>query len=174
MEPEEVVEPEMVEPEAVVRSIRRRRTQPPETPPPVNARAWVIYATLTMGTAGLMFDGYLRDNPTKPPLPSLSQATKVRSAVAESSESLQVVVGWDLSLSDSAGAPDSVRVRVIPDRADALVLTQPANQLADTAYLPVPPAGQAMRGLSCVAAQHGTQTLEEVCAPWNYVRSRDE
>ncbi len=169
MEPEEVVEPE-----AVVRSIRRRRTQSPlpDGPAPVNARAWVIYAALTTALAGLMFDGYLRDNPTKPPLPSLSQATDVRSAIAESSESLQVVVGWDLSLSDSAGAPDSVRVRVIPERADTLVLTQPANQLADTAYLPVPPRGQAMRGFSCVAARHGAQPLEEVCAPWKYVPSR--
>lgn len=171
MEPEEVAEPE-----AVVRSVRRRRTQPPlpDVPPPVKARAWVIYATLTMGMAGLMFDGYLHDHPTKPPLPSLSQATEVRSAIAESSESLRVVVGWDLSLSDSAGASDSVRVRVIPERADTLVLTQPANQLADTAYLPVPPVGQAMRGLSCVAARHGTQTLKEVCAPWKYVRLRAE
>ena len=171
MEPEEVVEPE-----AVVRSIRRRRTQSPlpEAAPPGNARAWMIYATLTMGTAGLMFDGYLRDNPSKPPLPSLSQATDVRSAIAESDDSLQVVVGWDLSLSDSAGAPDSVRVRVIPERSDTLVLTQPAHQLADTAYLPVPPVGQAMRGFSCVAARHGIQPLEEVCAPWKYVRSRTD
>lgn len=165
----------MVEPEAVVRSVRRRRTEPPypETPPPVNARTWLIYATLTMGAAGLMFDGYLSDRPGKPPLPSLSQATEVRSAIgesSESSESLQVVVGWDLSLSDSAGAPDSVRVRVIPERADILVLTQPANQLADTAYLPVPPGGQSMSGFSCVAARHGGQPLEEVCAPWKYVR----
>jgi hypothetical protein len=140
----------------------------------MNARAWVIYGALAMGVAGLMLDGYLRDSPTKPPLPSLSQATEVRSAIAESSESLQVVVGWDLSLSDSAGAPDSVRVRVIPERSDTLVLTQPANQLADTAYLPVPPVGQSMSGLSCVAPRRGSQTLEEVCAPWKYYRSRAE
>ena len=161
-----------MEPEAVVRSIRRRRTEPPypETPPPVNARTWLIYATLTMGAAGLMFDGYLSDRPGKPPLPSLSQATGVRSAIAESAESLQVVVGWDLSLSDSAGAPDSVRVRVIPQQAKALVLTQSANQLTDTVYLPVPAAGQTVQGQSCVAAQHPKQPLQEVCTPWQYVR----
>ena len=94
--------------------------------------------------------------------------------MAESAESLQVVVGWDLTLSAAAGAPDSVRVRVIPEQADTLVLIQPANQLADTVYLPVPPVGQAMSGVSCVAAQHGAQPMEEVCVPWRYVRSRTD
>lgn len=163
-----------MEPEVVVRSVRRRRTAPPdpEPAPPAKARTWLIYAALATGIAGLMFDGFLSDRPSKPPLPSLSQATEVRSAIAESAESLQVVVGWDLSLSDAAGAPDSVRVRVIPEQADTLVLIQPANQLADTAYLPVPPVGQAMSGFSCVAARHGAQPMEEVCVPWKYVRRR--
>jgi hypothetical protein len=133
----------------VVRSVRRRRTVPPnpEPTPPAKARSWLIYAALATGLAALMFDGFLTDRPSKPPLPGVSQATKVRSAIAESSESLQVVVGWDLSLSDAAGAPESVRVRVIPEQADTVVLVQPANQLADTAYLPVPPAGQAIKRL---------------------------
>jgi len=168
VEPDE----EVVVPEVVVRSIRRRRTlpPPPEAPPPVSARTWLIYTALAAGMAGLMFEGHLSDRPGKLPLPSLSQATEVRSAISESAESLRVVVGWDLSLSDSAGAPDSVRVRVIPEQGDTVVLTQPANQLADTAYLPAPAAGQTAKGLSCVAAQHGEQPLEEVCTPWQYVR----
>ena len=163
-----------MEPEAVVRSVRRRRTVPldPDPPRPARARARLIYTALATGIAALMFDGFLTDRPTKPPLPGLSQATKVSSAIAESSESLQVVVGWDLSLSEAAGAPESVRVRVIPEQADTVVQIQPANQLADTAYLPVPPAGQAMSGSSCVAAQHGAQPLEEVCVPWRYVSRR--
>jgi hypothetical protein len=117
-----------------------------------------------------MFDGYLSDRPSKPPLPSHSEATEVRSVISESAESLQVVVGWDLSLSDSAGAPDSVRVRVIPEQGDTVVLSQPANQLADTVYLAAPEAGETAKGLSCVAARHGEESLEEVCTPWQYVR----
>ena len=50
-----------------------------------------------------MFDGYLSDRPDKPPLPTLSQATEVRSEISMAADSLQVVVGWDLSFSDSAG-----------------------------------------------------------------------
>ena len=161
-----------MEPEVVVRSIRRRRTQPPypEAPPPVNARTWLIYAILTMGTAGLMFDGHLSDRPGKSPLPSLSQATEVRSAIAESAGSLQVVVEWDLTLSEPEGLPDSVAVRVIPDpQTNTLTSTRPAHQLTDTAYLPAPAAGQTV-GHSCVAAHHPGQPLQEVCTPWRYVR----
>jgi hypothetical protein len=83
---------------------------------------------------------------------------------------LEVVVGWDLTMSDPAGAPDSVRVRVIPEPGVTLVMIQPANQLADTAHIPAPAAGQTAKGLSCVAAQHIEAPLEEVCTPWQYVR----
>ena len=162
-----------MEPEVVVRSVRRRRTQPPypEAPPPVKARTWLIYAILTMGTAGLMFDGYLSDRPGKSPLPTLSQATEVRSAIGESAGSLQVVVGWDLTLSEPAGLPDSVVVRVIPEpQRNTLTSTRPAQELSDTAYLPAPVAGQTVQGRSCVAAHHPEQPLQEVCTPWRYVR----
>jgi len=164
-----------VEPEAVIKSVRRRRTPPPdpEPGPPTKARSRLIYAALATATTALMLDGFLSDRPSQAPLPSLSQATGVRSAIAESAESLQVVVDWDLSLSDAAGASDSVRVRVIPEQANTLVSIQPADQLADTAYLPVPPVGQALSGFSCVAAQHGdepVEPMEEVCVPWKYVR----
>lgn len=174
MEPDEIVEPgEVVEPEVIVRSVRRRRTRPPpppETPPPAAARTWIIYTVLAAGTAGLMFDGYLRDRPPRPPLPSLSQATEVRSAISMSGATMQVIVDWDLSLSDSAGVPDSVRVRVIPRPGDTVVMSQPSSQLADTAYLAAPDTGETVQGLSCVAAQHDQEPSEEVCTPWQYVR----
>ena len=170
----EVVDPEeVVEPEVVVRSLHRRRTRPPPpaTPPPVNLRNWVVYFALALGVAWLMFEGFLSDHPTRPPLPSLSQATDVRSTLAETAGSLQVVVGWDFTLSDPEGLPDSVVVRVIPEpQTDSLTATRPARQLTDTAYLPAPAAGQTAQGLSCVAAQHPGRPLQEVCTPWQYVR----
>ena len=168
MEPDEVVEPEVV-----VRSIRRRRAQPPPpgAPEPFNLRSWAIYFALTLGVAGLMFEGYLFDHPTRPPLPSLSQATDVRSTIREVDDSLQVAVAWDLTLTEPKGLPDSVVVRVIPEgQTNTVTATRSAHQLTDTAYLAAPAAGQTAHGLSCVAAQHPEQTLHEVCTPWQYVR----
>jgi hypothetical protein len=173
VEPDEVVEPgEVAEPEVIVRSVRRRRARPPpsETPPPAGARTWLIYTALAVGTAALMFDGYLSDRPDKQALPTLSQATEVRSEISMAADSLQVVVSWDLSLSDSAGVPDSVRVRVIPLQGDTVVMSQPSKQLADTAYLAAPDTGETAQGISCVAAQHEPEPLQEVCTPWQYVR----
>jgi hypothetical protein len=162
----------VTEPEVTVRSVRRRRTPPPPpvTPPPVNLRNWAIYAALTLGLAGLMSEGFLFDRPVRAPLPSLSQATDVRSTLAETTDSLQVVVGWDLTLSAPEGVPDSVVIRVIPERQpDTLTSTRPALQLTDTAYLPAPAAGQTAQGVSCVAALH-LEPRQEVCTPWQYVR----
>jgi hypothetical protein len=80
-------------------------------------------------------------------------------------------VGWDLTLSEPEGLPDSVVVRVIPERQmDTVTSTRPAQQLTDTAYLPTPAAGQTVQGHSCVAARHWEQPLQEVCTPWQYVR----
>ncbi len=167
MEPDEDVEPEVI-----VRSVRRRRSSPPppETAPSVAPRTWLIYTALAAGTAALMFDGYLSDRPSKTPLPDLSEATEVRSEISMAAESLQVVVGWDLSLSDPAGIPDSVRVRVIPQRGNTVILNQASSQLTDTAYLAAPDTGETAQGLSCVAAQHDQEPWEEVCTPWQYVR----
>jgi hypothetical protein len=161
-----------MEPEVTVRSVRRRRSPPPPptTPPPVNLRNWAIYLALLLVVAGLMFEGFLVDRPSRPPLPSLSQATDVRSTIAEKAGSLQVVVGWDLTLSEPEGLPDSVVVKVIPEQADTITSTQAAYQLTDTAYLAAPAAGQTAQGLSCVAARHPEQPNQEVCTPWQYVR----
>ena len=169
MGPEEVVEPEVV-----VRSIRRRRRLPrlPVTPHPFNLRNWAVYFVLTLGLAGLMFDGYLSHWPQGAVLPTLSQATEVRSAISQVADSLQVVVSWDLTLSDSAGRPDSIRVKVMTDKQqrDSLVSMQSTTQLADTLHLPAPAVGQTVSGLSCAAADHPPEMTEESCTPWQYVR----
>jgi hypothetical protein len=83
-----------------------------------------------------------------------------------------VIVSWDLTLSDSAGRPDSIRVKVMPDkqRRDSLVSMQPATELADTLNLPAPAVGQTVSGLSCAAAAHPSEEAQETCTPWQYVR----
>jgi len=158
----------------IVGTIRRRRrspSKPPDTPQPPNVRNWVVYLSLSALLTALMFNGYLTDRPATLPLPPLSQAADVRSTIGEAADSLEIVVGWDLTLSEPEGVPDSVRVSVISDSADTLTLTQSSSALADTAYLPAPKAGARVAGLSCVAAQHGEALLEEeVCTPWQYVR----
>ena len=176
MAPDDVVEPdeavEAVEPEVMVRSVRRRRKQPPPpvTPHQFSPRSWLIYTALAATTTWLMLDGYLTDRPTRQTLPDQSQARDVRSTIAVAGDSMQVIVAWDLSLSDSAGVPDSVRVRVIPAQGGTVVLSQAASHLADTAYLAAPEIGKTAQGLSCVAARHTLEPLEEVCTPWQYVR----
>jgi hypothetical protein len=162
-----------MEPEVRVRTPRRRRTVPdePQSPAPPNVRNWAIYAGVGVVVVALMLDGYLSHRPQHPELPSFSQATEVRSAVSETADSLQVVVSWDLTLSAPAGAPDSIRVKVVRDRTrDSLISIQPANQLADTLYLPVPPPGETVQAVSCVLAEHEGELSEESCTPWQYVR----
>jgi hypothetical protein len=164
---------EAVEPEVMVRGVRRRKKRParPDAPTPPTERTWLIYAALTVGTAGLMFNGYLSDRPIRPPLPNLAQATDVKSDIKAADDSLMVVVTWDLTLSVPQGIPESVQVRLIPEQPpDTLRSSQPGHALADTIYLPAPPPGQSAKGLSCVAAQHGRDSLEEACTAWQYIR----
>jgi hypothetical protein len=162
----------VTEPEVHVRSVRRRRSETPipPTPPPPNLRNWLIYASLTIIIAALMVEGFLRHRPQHL-LPSLSHATEVRSAISEVADSLQVVVSWDLTLSDSAGHPDSVRVKVVPAQPQhAVVAVQASSQLSDTVYLAAPARGQTLSGVSCAAAEHPGVPPEESCTPWQYVR----
>jgi hypothetical protein len=162
-----------VEPEVVVRSIRRRRAAvpPPRAPTTPNVRTWLIYLGLGTVVGALMLEGFLGHRPHVE-LPSLSQAAEVRSAITQVADSLRVVVSWDLTLSDSAGRPDSIRVKVMADkqRRDSLVSMQSATQLADTIHMPAPAVGQTVSGLSCVAADHPTEPAQESCTPWQYVR----
>ena len=118
-----------------------------------------------------MLDGFLKDRPNDPVLPSFSQATEVRSAIAQRAESLEIVVSWDLTLSDSAGQPDSIRIKVQANQArTSLMGMQSASQLADTLVMAAPPAGETVRGVSCVMAFHPGRLQEESCTPWQFVR----
>jgi hypothetical protein len=161
-----------VNPEVVVGSVRRRRRSPkPEIPRPPHIRNLLIYFLLLAGVAGLMFSGVLTDRPATLPLPLLSQTRDVRSTLSGAGDSLQIEIGWDLTISEPKGAPDSVRVRVILDSTRIVSLTQRGSELADTAYIPAPKPGETVQGVSCVGAHHGIeQPLEEVCTPWQYVR----
>jgi hypothetical protein len=164
---------EMTEPEVHVRSVRRRRSDPPmpPLPRPPNIRNWLIYLGIAALISALMLDGFLSHRPEHPPLPRLSYAAEVRSALFEAGESLQVVVSWDLTLADSGGAPDSVLVKVLPaGRPNITSTRQRAGQLADTVYLPIPSKGETLAGSSCVATWHDDITVDESCTPWQYVR----
>ena len=162
----------MTEPEVHVRSVRRRRSEPPipPTPPPPNIRNWLVYASVAALIAALMLDGFLRHRPQNLPLPSLSYATEVRSTISELADSLQIVVSWDLTLSEPAGKPDSIQVKVAPTQQRAFMAMQPSTQLSDTVYLPAPPQGQSLSGISCAVTEHVGQPAQESCTPWQYVR----
>ena len=158
-------------PEVVVGSVRRRRRSPkPDTPRPPHIRNLVIYVVLSVGVAGLMFNGFLTDRPTTVPLPLLSQTTDVRSTIREAGDSLQIEIGWDLTMSEPQGVPDSIRVRVVQNSTEVLTI-QAGSELADTAFISAPEPGETVKGFSCVAAHHGVEeVIEEVCTPWQYVR----
>src|SRR5918993_3638457 len=160
-----------MKPEVHVRSIRRRRSDPlpPPATPPVNIRSWLIYTGLTTLVAALMVEGLLRHRPPPPALPNLSYATEVSSAISELADSLQVVVSWDLTLSEPAGKPDSIQIKVTPAQQNARIATQASSQLADTVYLAAPPPGQTLTGVSCAVTTHAGQPVEESCTPWQYV-----
>jgi hypothetical protein len=161
-----------MEPEVRVRTIRRRRTVPevPQSPPP-NVRNWAIYTAVGAVVVALMLDGYLNHRPQHAALPSVSQATEVRSTVSQDGDSLQVVVSWDLTLAAPAGVPDSIRVKVVRQQpAESLIAIQQASQLADTLYLPLPAVGQTVQAVSCVTAEHQGGMPDESCTPWQYVR----
>jgi hypothetical protein len=164
---------EPVEVEVRVHRGRRRRTDRPvpDTPPPPNGRNWLIYAGLSGLVAALMFEGYLSHNPRDHALPKRSEATDVTSAISLATDSLQVVVSWDLTLSAPEGRPDSIRIKVVPAPGnDSLITMQPATVFADTAYLPAPAPGQTLTGSSCVLALYPVEPLTEICTPWQYVR----
>jgi hypothetical protein len=112
----------------------------------------------------------LRDSP-KPikPVP-LDYIEAVRSTISEQRDSLEMVIVWELSRSSVLGRADSVRVAVVPEEGDTLVLTQSADQRADTVHLSQPPAGKSLRGYSCATAHYSEETGEQTCTPWQYVR----
>jgi hypothetical protein len=158
--------------EVRVHRVRRRRNDPPlpDIPRPPNLRNWVIYSALAGVVTILMFEGYLRHKPQYP-LPTLSEVAGVSSVITSSSDSLQIVLSWDLTLSTAEGRPDSVRIAIgTASRKDSLIATRRANRYSDTAYVPSPAPGETLTGTSCVAAQHPDRPLAESCTPWQYVR----
>ena len=162
-----------MEPEVHVRSVRRRRSEPPvpPTPPPLHVRNVLIYLGLGILVLALMVEGFLRDRPHQLPLPLLAHATEVRSTLTEIADSVQVVVSWDLTLATPSGRPDSIRIKVVPEQQQrTFTAMQSVNQLADTLYLPAPAPGQTLTGFSCASAEHPGAPLEESCTPWQYVR----
>lgn len=162
-----------MEPEVHVRSVRRRRSDPPvpPTPRPLHLRNILIYCGIGILVVALMVEGYLLDRPHQLPLPPLAQATEVRSALSEIADSLQVIVSWDLTLADSTGRPDSIRIKVVPqEQQRTFVAMQSSTQLADTLYLPAPSSGQTLTGFSCASAEHPGVPPEESCTPWQYIR----
>jgi hypothetical protein len=162
-----------VEPEVNVRSVRRRRSDPPipPTPQPIHVRNILIYIGVGILLLTLMVEGFLRDRPPQLPLPSLAYATEVRSTLTERADSLEVVVAWDLTLADPSGRPDSIRIKVVPEQQQrTFIAMQSSSELADTIYIPAPPPGQTLTGVSCATAEHPGVPLEESCTPWQYVR----
>jgi hypothetical protein len=159
-------------PEVRVRSTRRRQSavslQPPASTPHV--RNWLIYTGLTTLVGALMLDGFLGHRPSGPILPRLSHAIEVESAITQQGDSLRVVVSWDLTLADSAGWPDSIRVTVVANQPqETLLAMQSAQLFADTMTLAAPAPGQTIDGFSCAAATHTDEMQEDVCTPWQYV-----
>jgi hypothetical protein len=162
-----------MQPEVHVRSVRRRRSEHPvpPSPPPLHLRNLFIYFVVAILLLTLMVEGHLRDRPHQLPLPTLSYATEVRSAISEVADSLQVVVSWDLTLAEPSGRPDSIRIKVIPDQQQQTFVTaQASTQIADTVYMPAPSPGKTLSGISCATAEHPGMPSEESCTPWQYIR----
>jgi hypothetical protein len=134
-------------------------------------RNLLIYLGLGTLVLALMVEGFLRDRPHQLPLPSLAHAIEVRSTLTEVADSLQVIVAWDLTLAESTGRPDSIRIKVVPEQQQrTFIAMQSSTQLADTLYLPAPSPGQTLTGFSCATAEHPQVPPEESCTPWQYIR----
>lgn len=107
--------------------------------------------------------------PPAKPIP-VAHIDAVRSSISELGDSLDMVVVWDLSQLSVLGPTDSVRVEVVPEDGDRILLIQSADQKADTVQLPGPKPGQSAKGYSCVTVQSGGEPGEQTCTPWQYVR----
>jgi hypothetical protein len=106
--------------------------------------------------------------PAKPiPVPHINA---VRSSISKLDDSLEMVVVWELSQLSVLGPADSLRIELVPEDGDMLMLTQSADQKADTVHLLGPGAGETAKGYSCVAVYSGGEPGEQTCTPWQYVR----
>jgi hypothetical protein len=152
---------------------RRRRSGPTtrevkrEGPNPEKILFFVIAAAAGLATLAWWF---LRNPPpAAKPIP-VTHIDAVRSTITGQGDSLDLVVVWDLSRLSVLGLADSLRVEIVPDEGDRVVLTQASAQQADTAHLPGPKPGGSAKGYSCVAVASGGESGEQTCTPWQYVR----
>jgi hypothetical protein len=107
----------------------------------------------------------------RPTLPRSVEVTDVQSTIELQGDSLRVAVGWRLVLPRGPELAESTRVEVgISDGAQSQVATVPANEHADTLYIPAPEPGQTATGYSCVAAMTRGRLAPESCTPWQFVR----
>lgn len=101
---------------------------------------------------------------------TVAEATDVRSDVSRQGDSLEVAVGWSLTVASSQSVPESIRVEVgLSDTELVAVSTEAADRRQDTLWLPAPDAGQTASGYSCVSAIHRGRLMPENCTPWQFV-----
>jgi hypothetical protein len=134
-------------------------------------REKILFLVVAAGAALAVLLWWLLRAPPKPvkAIP-LAHIDAVRSTISDQGDSLQMVVDWDLSQLSILGRTDSIRVEVVPEEGDTLVVTQSADQKADTVHLLSPPAGKSIKGYTCATAHYSTQPGEQTCTPWQYVR----
>ena len=151
------------------------RWRPPEeqvveTP---KLRRWpivlLLLAILGVATAGVWI---IRRNVRPPPFSaSMTPVTNVRSDVAGTGDSLDVIASWRVDAPIAAGRPDSVRVEVgLGDGQEARNHVIANDRETDTLRLPAPNPGETAAGYSCVAVVYGTRLSRETCTPWQFVR----
>jgi hypothetical protein len=113
---------------------------------------------------------FLREPPPPAKPVPISHIDAVRSSISELDDSLEMIVVWDLSQLSVLGHADSLRVEVVPEDSGRVLLTQSADQKADTVRLLGPQPGKTAKGYSCVAVYSGGEPGDQACTPWQYVR----
>jgi hypothetical protein len=101
----------------------------------------------------------------------LPRVAEVRSELAATADSLEIVVHWQMPAVRRGVVPDSVRVEVgLGDGRQSQTKVSPNNRTSDTLHLPTPTAGESAVGYSCVATVEAARLSRETCTPWQYVR----
>ena len=143
--------------------IQKRREGP-------NLEKVLFFFVLGLGPLVLGLWWLLRDKPVPPPTLPVSQLAAVKSTITQSEDSLELIVGWELSTVSPFGKADSMKVAVMLEQGDTLEEVQGPDQAADTLRLPLPKPGETAIGHSCVAAHYTGEPPEQNCTPWQYVR----
>jgi len=142
-------------------------------PPDVRKRRLLIAALiLAVIVWVLLLRGHIRSQSV---VPVVAEAEEVRSDVSLQHDSLEVVVGWQLTTAGPESAADSVRVEAgLDDGGISQVSTRAADRQADTLRLPAPSPGVTTRGYACVSAVRARRLARERCTPWEFVRPTDQ